>query len=145
MIETPQPIAETMPVRETHRFDVTALEGYMSMHVAGFAGPLTVGSSWADNRTRPTTSADQAREFVLRRKPPGKLLPSAHAVEREYRVISALAGTGVPVPRTYALCEDPDGDRHRVLRHGVRAWPHPRRPAAPGARAGGARARSTTR
>ncbi len=48
------------------------------------------------------------QEYVLRRKPPGKLLPSAHAVDREYRVISALAGTGVPVPRSYALCEDPD-------------------------------------
>src|SRR6185436_14847645 len=47
------------------------------------------------------------REYVLRRKPPGKLLPSAHAVDREYRVITALAGSGVPVPRTHVLCEDP--------------------------------------
>ena len=48
------------------------------------------------------------RNFVLRRKPPGKLLPSAHAVDREYRVISALAETNVPVPKTYGLCDDSD-------------------------------------
>jgi aminoglycoside phosphotransferase (APT) family kinase protein len=46
------------------------------------------------------------RRYVLRRKPPGKLLPSAHAVDREYRVISALAGSEVPVPKAWALCED---------------------------------------
>jgi aminoglycoside phosphotransferase (APT) family kinase protein len=49
-----------------------------------------------------------SNEYVLRRKPPGKLLPSAHAIDREYRVMTALAGTGVPVPRTYLLCEVPD-------------------------------------
>ena len=108
MIETPQPIAETMPVRDTHRFDVAALEGYMRGHVAGFAGPLTV-RQFVGGQSNPTYYlADEDREYVLRRKPPGKLLPSAHAVDREYRVISALAGTGVPVPRTYALCEDPN-------------------------------------
>jgi aminoglycoside phosphotransferase (APT) family kinase protein len=107
MIETPQPIAETMPVRDTHRFDVAALESYMRGHVPGFGGPLTV-RQFVGGQSNPTYYlADQEREYVLRRKPPGKLLPSAHAVDREYRVISALAGTGVPVPRTYALCEDP--------------------------------------
>jgi aminoglycoside phosphotransferase (APT) family kinase protein len=108
MIETPQPIADTMPVRDTHRFDVTALEGYMRGHVGGFAGPLTV-RQFVGGQSNPTYYlTDEDREYVLRRKPPGKLLPSAHAVDREYRVISALAGTGVPVPRTYALCEDPN-------------------------------------
>jgi len=107
MIETPQPIADTMPVRDTHRFDVAALEGYMRGHVPDFAGSLTV-RQFVGGQSNPTYYlADQEREYVLRRKPPGKLLPSAHAVEREYRVISALAGTGVAVPRTYALCEDP--------------------------------------
>jgi aminoglycoside phosphotransferase (APT) family kinase protein len=107
MIETPQPIAETMPVRDTHRFDVAALESYMRGHVPGFAGPLTI-RQFVGGQSNPTYYlADQEREYVLRRKPPGKLLPSAHAVDREYRVISSLAGTGVPVPRTYALCEDP--------------------------------------
>jgi len=47
-----------------------------------------------------------ARRYVMRRKPPGNLLPSAHAVDREYRVLTALAGTDVPVPRTFVLCED---------------------------------------
>src|SRR5262249_32435824 len=106
MIETPQPIADTMPVRDTHRFDVPALEGYMRQHVSGFAGPLTVRQFVGGQSTPTYYLADQEREYVLRRKPPSKLLPSAHAVDREHRVISALAGTGVPVPRTYALCED---------------------------------------
>ena len=58
-------------------------------------------------QSNPTYHSPRRRaEYVLRRKPPGKLLPSAHAVDREYRVITALAGTGVPVPRTYVLCED---------------------------------------
>src|SRR5262250_3674534 len=107
MIETPQPIPETMAVRDTHRFDVAALEAYMGEHVPDFAGPLSV-RQFVGGQSNPTYYlADQKREYVLRRKPPGKLLPSAHAVDREYRVISALAGTGVPVPRTYVLCEDP--------------------------------------
>ena len=107
MTELADPITGTMPVRDTHRFDVAALERYMRGHVAGFAGPLTV-RQFLGGQSNPTYYLRADREYVLRRKPPGKLLPSAHAVDREYRVISALAGTGVPVPRTYALCEDPD-------------------------------------
>src|SRR5262244_4352672 len=100
-------IAQTADVREAHRFDTAALERYMRAHVEGFAGALTV-RQFRGGQSNPTYYLSAgAREYVLRRKPPGKLLPSAHAVEREYRVISALAGTGVPVPRTYALCEDP--------------------------------------
>ena len=101
-----EPIAGTMEVRDTHRFDVAALERYMREHVAGFAGTLTV-RQFVGGQSNPTyhLRAD-GQEYVLRRKPPGKLLPSAHAVDREYRVISALHDTGVPVPRTYALCED---------------------------------------
>src|SRR5262245_9729799 len=103
-----KPPEGTMPVLETHRFDVSALERYMRAHVAGFAPPLIV-RQFVGGQSNPTyyLQADD-KQYVLRRKPPGKLLPSAHAVDREYRVISALAGTGVPVPRTYALCEDPD-------------------------------------
>ncbi len=101
-----QPAAGTMVVRDTHRFDVAALERYMREHVAGFAGGVSV-RQFVGGQSNPTYHlGTDAQEYVLRRKPPGKLLPSAHAVEREYRVISALAGTGVPVPRTYALCED---------------------------------------
>ena len=108
MTERLEPIAGTMEVRDTHRFDVTALERYMREHVAGFAGRLTV-RQFMGGQSNPTYHLrSDGQEYVLRRKPPGKLLPSAHAVDREYRVISALAGTGVPVPRSYALCEDPD-------------------------------------
>jgi aminoglycoside phosphotransferase (APT) family kinase protein len=90
-----EPIAGTMEVRDTHRFDVAALERYMREHVAGFSGALTV-RQFVGGQSNPTyhLRAD-GQEYVLRRKPPGKLLPSAHAVDREYRVISALHGTGV--------------------------------------------------
>jgi aminoglycoside phosphotransferase (APT) family kinase protein len=98
----------TMPIREAHRFDAAALDGYLASHVAGFVGPASV-SQFKGGQSNPTflvTSADGKR-YVIRRKPPGHLLPSAHAVEREYRVMTALHGTPVPVPRTHALCEDP--------------------------------------
>jgi aminoglycoside phosphotransferase (APT) family kinase protein len=109
MTELAEPITGTMEVRNTHRFDVAALERYMRDHVPGFAGPLTV-RQFVGGQSNPTyhLSVDAGKDYVLRRKPPGKLLPSAHAVDREYRVISALADTGVPVPKSYALCEDPD-------------------------------------
>src|SRR2546425_10544979 len=80
----------------------------MGRRVGVFRRPLT-GWQFGGGRSTPTYYREAGdRQYVLRRKPPGKLLPSAHAVEREYRVITALAGSGVPVPRTYALCEDPD-------------------------------------
>ena len=98
----------TTEVRETHRFDVAALERYMREHVEGFRGPVTV-RQFHGGQSCPTYYLESpSGKYVLRRKPPGKLLPSAHAVDREYRVITALGGTDVPVPRTYALCEDPD-------------------------------------
>jgi len=101
-------MAGTVEVRETHRFDVAALESYMKGHVAGFSGPLAV-RQFQGGQSNPTYYLQTPqREYVLRRKPPGKLLPSAHAVDREYRVITALGQTDVPVPRTYALCEDPE-------------------------------------
>jgi aminoglycoside phosphotransferase (APT) family kinase protein len=96
----------TMPVREKHRFDISALERYMREHVEGFSGALEV-EQFRGGQSNPTYRLTAAgKRYVLRRKPPGKLLPSAHAVDREYRVISALQGTPVPVARTYALCED---------------------------------------
>ncbi len=101
------PAAGTIEVREAHRFDVAALERYLAAHVEGFFGPLTV-RQFEGGQSNPTYHLTAAgREYVLRRKPPGKLLPSAHLVEREYRIISALGQTGVPVPRAHALCEDP--------------------------------------
>jgi aminoglycoside phosphotransferase (APT) family kinase protein len=96
----------TMPVREQHRFDPERLAAWLGRHVPGFRGPLEV-RQFKGGQSNPTylLSAGQAR-YVLRRKPPGKLLPSAHAVDREYRIITALAGSGVPVARSYALCTD---------------------------------------
>jgi aminoglycoside phosphotransferase (APT) family kinase protein len=97
----------TTEVRETHRFDVASLERYMREHVEGFTGPLTV-RQFHGGQSNPTYYLEApSGKYVLRRKPPGKLLPSAHAVDREYRVLTALGATDVPVPRTYALCEDP--------------------------------------
>ncbi|MGH7388567.1 MAG: phosphotransferase [Candidatus Rokuibacteriota bacterium] len=99
-------VAGTADVLPAHRFDVAALERYMERHVDGFAAPLEV-RQFRGGQSNPTYLLRGASgEYVLRRKPPGKLLPSAHAVDREYRVITALAGSGVPVPRTFAFCED---------------------------------------
>ena len=96
----------TSAVQERHRFDEAALDAWMRERVAGYAGPLAV-EQFKGGQSNPTfLLITPAQTYVLRRKPPGKLLPSAHAVDREYRVMSALAPTEVPVPRTYALCED---------------------------------------
>ena len=96
----------TMPVQERHRFDVERLAHYMRAHVEGFAGPLHV-EQFKGGQSNPTfLLATPGKRYVLRRKPPGKLLPSAHAVDREYRVISALRMAGIPVARAWALCED---------------------------------------
>jgi len=79
---------------------------YLEANIAGFRG-LRDAEKFTRGQSNPTflLTADSGR-YVLRRQPPGKLLPSAHAVDREYRVISALRDTGVPVPRTFHLCED---------------------------------------
>lgn len=96
----------TREVRDAHRFDEVRLAEYLSVHVDGFSGPLSV-EEFRGGQSNPTylLHASSGR-YVLRRKPPGKLLKSAHAVDREFRVISALHGTGFPVPRPYVLCED---------------------------------------
>ena len=87
--------------------DAAALERYLVARIAGFRGPIGV-RRFRGGQSNPTYLLDTPGErYVLRRKPAGELLPSAHLVEREYQVITALAGTGVPVPRTYLLCEDP--------------------------------------
>jgi aminoglycoside phosphotransferase (APT) family kinase protein len=99
-------IPGTIPVREAHRFDEAALERHLREHVEGFRGPLAV-RQFGGGQSNPTFALSAGgRRYVLRKKPPGVLLPSAHAVDREYRVISALAKTDVPVPRAYTLCED---------------------------------------
>lgn len=96
----------TRDVGEAHRFDEQRLLDYLSSHVESFRGPLSV-TQFKGGQSNPTylLDADSGR-YVLRRKPPGKLLKSAHAVDREFRIISALYATGFPVPRPLVLCED---------------------------------------
>ena len=96
----------TRDVAEAHRFDEKRLEAYLGEHIEGFQGPLTV-VQFKGGQSNPTYLLRAASgQYVLRRKPPGKLLKSAHAVDREFRVISALHASGFPVPRPYLLCED---------------------------------------
>jgi len=96
----------TMDVLEKHQIDTNTLTTFMEENVEDFEGPLVV-EEFKGGQSNPTYLVKtQKQSYVLRRKPPGKLLKSAHAVDREYRVITALNGTGVPVPKTYALCED---------------------------------------
>ena len=94
-------------VREPFRFDESRLEDYMRSHVAGFRGPLVV-RQFTGGQSNPTYLLETPdRDYALRRKPPGPVLTSAHAVDREYRVMAALgAHAAVPVPRTFALCTD---------------------------------------
>lgn len=96
----------TKPVAESHRFDEAALERWMKANVAGFEGPMEV-RQFKGGQSNPTYQiVTPGKKYVMRRKPPGKLLPSAHAVDREYKVITALGTTGFPVARTYGLCTD---------------------------------------
>ncbi|MDH3620326.1 MAG: phosphotransferase family protein [Gammaproteobacteria bacterium] len=96
----------TREVRAAHRFDAGRLESWLDAHVDGFRGPMSV-SQFKGGQSNPTYLLCAASgNYVLRRKPPGELLKSAHAVDREFRVISALHASGFPVPRPYVLCED---------------------------------------
>ena len=98
--------ADTIPVRPAHAFDVGALESYLSQWIPGAARGIGV-EQFKGGQSNPTyllTTADG--RFALRRKPPGALLPSAHAVDREFRIIRALHGGPVPVPRPICYCED---------------------------------------
>lgn len=86
--------------------DMVRLQPWLERHVAGFAGEAAL-AKFAGGQSNPTYRLEAGSgRYVLRRKPFGPILPSAHAVEREYRLISALHPTGFPVPRPYALCED---------------------------------------
>ncbi|HYM03906.1 MAG TPA: phosphotransferase [Stellaceae bacterium] len=101
-----QDFAGTMPVTEKNRFDTSRLATWMKENVEGFREPLEV-EQFRGGQSNPTFRLSAGgKGYVLRRKPPGKLLPSAHAVDREYRVITALRNTDVPVARSYALCLD---------------------------------------
>lgn len=96
----------TGPVREAHRFDVARLADYLRQHLDESIRSVDA-EQFKGGQSNPTYLVRaNGKRYVLRRKPPGKLLPSAHAVDREYRVISALAQTQVPVAKTHLLCED---------------------------------------
>jgi len=97
---------EWVPVLDRHRFDETALAAHLAQHLPGFDGPIEV-RQFQGGQSNPTFHvATRAGDYVLRKKPPGKLLPRAHAVEREYRILRALEGSDVPVPRARLLEED---------------------------------------
>ena len=103
--------ARTVPVMERHRFDPASLDRYLRSHLPGYRGGLAV-QQFDSGHSNPTffLSAEmedgKRRDFVLRKKPPGQLVASAHQVDREFRVISALARTDVPVAPAYFLCTD---------------------------------------
>jgi aminoglycoside phosphotransferase (APT) family kinase protein len=93
---------------EVDTLDEAKLAGYLEANITEFQGPLTA-SKFAGGQSNPTFKIEAASgSYVLRRQPPGKLLKSAHAVDREYRVLAALADTDVPVAKVYHLCEDPE-------------------------------------
>ncbi len=95
-------------VTERHRFDESALSAYLARNLPGFAGPLGV-AQFQGGQSNPTyLLTTPAARYVMRSKPGpvAKLLPSAHAIEREYRVMRALSAQGIPVPQMHLLCED---------------------------------------
>ena len=98
----------TKEVQDHLKLDEPALISWMNENVSGFKGPLSL-SEFKGGQSNPTYRIQTKNaSYVLRRKPPGELLPSAHAVDREFRVIDALHRQNFPVPKPYALCRDPD-------------------------------------
>ena len=96
----------TIAVLPAHRIDAAHLAGWLRANVDGFSGTAAI-AQFKGGQSNPTYRIEAGgRRYVLRRKPPGKLLPSAHAVDREFRVIRALAQIGFPVPHAHALCLD---------------------------------------
>lgn len=112
MTETPsqnadQTMVGTIPVPGDDPIDAEAVARWMKGHMPGLEGPVTL-SKFKGGQSNPTYRVDTpGKSYVLRRQPFGKLLPSAHAVDREYRVIAGLHPTGFPVPAPFGLCEDP--------------------------------------
>jgi aminoglycoside phosphotransferase (APT) family kinase protein len=111
--------AVLVPPLAAHRFDEARLAAYLATELPGFAGPMRV-RQFQGGQSNPTFHlSTPGGDYVLRKQPPGKLLPSAHAVDREYRVQAALAESGVPVARMRLLCTDPDviGTSFYVMDH----------------------------
>ena len=101
-------MSQLQEATERHRFDADRLAGYLAGHLPGFAGPLEV-KQFQGGQSNPTyLLITPARRYVMRSKPgpAARLLPSAHAIEREFRLMRALAPQGVPVPEMLLLCED---------------------------------------
>ena len=112
--------AELTPVREGHRFDEGALRAYMVDHVDGYGGEPLAVRQFEGGQSNPTFLLETpGGEYVMRKQPPGELLPSAHQVDREFRVMAALAATDVPVPEMHCLCEDASviGTKFYVMEH----------------------------
>jgi aminoglycoside phosphotransferase (APT) family kinase protein len=103
---SPEPLPETIPVREAHRFPTDRLADLLGKRLGARLGEIRQMRGGQSNPT--FLLATDRGEYILRKQPPGQLLPSAHAVDREYRVLTALAGTDVPVPRPILFCEDRD-------------------------------------
>jgi aminoglycoside phosphotransferase (APT) family kinase protein len=105
--------SQTRPPREAHRIDEAALARWLGEHVEGCRGGTARVQQFKGGQSNPTywVGVEGGEggdiELVVRKKPPGDLLPSAHAVEREYRIMRALGDTGVPVPKTLGVCDDP--------------------------------------
>src|SRR5215471_8350301 len=101
-----QAFTGTKEVAEPLRFDAGRLDKWLAAHVSGFSGPLVV-RQFKGGQSNPTYLLETpGRRYVLRRKPPGKLLPSAHAVDREFRVISPLRAQRFPVAEPFVYCAD---------------------------------------
>jgi len=90
----------------TSPFDVTALDRWLGANLSGYAGPLSITPIFGGQSNPTDVLRTPGAAYVPRKKPPGVLLPSAHAIDREYRVMSALAGSGVPMPRQLLYCRD---------------------------------------
>src|ERR1700730_8752938 len=93
-------------MRAGQEIDADTLADWLSSHMPGFVGPLTIWLFKGGQSTPTSKWQTPTQDYVLRRKPPGILLKGAHAIDREYRVISALSGAGFPVARPFALCLD---------------------------------------
>lgn len=116
---TPASDVVIIDVLPQHRLDEAALWNYLQQHLQDFSLPAQL-RQFQGGQSNPTYLIETAtRKFVLRKKPPGKLLPSAHLIEREYRILRALPETDVPVPRARLLCEDPSviGTAFYVMDH----------------------------
>ena len=98
----------TSPVRAGLEIDINAIESYFKENIDNFSGSVTV-TQFKGGQSNPTYKVEtDNKAWVIRRKPPGTLVPSAHAVDREYRVLCALQQTDVPVPKALSLCMDKD-------------------------------------